>query len=204
VSRGAFEAAAGIILASASPRRKELLGSTGIAYRVIPSLVDEPAPGPGETPGGYALRMARRKARDVSSRHPGSFVLGADTVVAVGDFILGKPEDEADAVRMISMLAGREHTVVTGCCLIGPTGEIAWEDAPASKVTFAALTEDAIAAYAATGEPMDKAGGYAIQGLGAFMIARVEGSYTNVVGLPLNETIGALALLGAVAVRGPG
>jgi len=200
---GAFKETADIVLASASPRRKELLGSLGVAYRVIPSLVDEPEPDAAETPGGYALRMARLKARDVAWGHPGSYVLGADTVVAVGGHILGKPRDEADARRMLAMLAGREHTVVTGCCLVGPDGQTVWEEAPASRVTFAALTDEAIAAYAATGEPLDKAGGYAIQGLGAFMIARVEGSYTNVVGLPLAEVVELLRTYGVIVPRKP-
>lgn len=200
---GAFKNTADIILASGSPRRRELLESTGMAFRIIPSTVDEPPADAGETPGGYALRMARLKARDVAWGHPGSFVLGADTVVAVGEFILGKPTDVEDAKRMLAMLSGREHTVVTGCVLIGPTGEVDWEDAPASKVTFARLTNEAIAAYVATGEPMDKAGGYAIQGLGAFMIARVDGSYTNVVGLPLAEVIKVLASYGVTVPRRP-
>lgn len=196
---GAFKETADIVLASASPRRKELLGSLGVAYRVIPSLVDEPEPDAAETPGGYALRMARLKARDVAWGHPGSFVLGADTVVAVGGHILGKPKDQEDARRMLGMLAGREHTVVTGCCLVGPGGQTLWEEAPASRVTFTPLADEAIAAYAATGEPLDKAGGYAIQGQGAFMIAKVEGSYTNVVGLPLAEVAGVLSRLGLIA-----
>ncbi|GFK92746.1 Septum formation protein Maf [Fundidesulfovibrio magnetotacticus] len=202
MSNGAFVERADIVLASASPRRKELLGSLGIAYRVIPSLVDEPDPDPAETPGGYALRMARLKARDVAWGHPGSYVLGADTVVAVGGHILGKPRDQADSRRMTAMLAGREHTVVTGCCLIGPGGAALWEEAVSSRVTFARLTEEAIAAYAATKEPMDKAGGYAIQGLGAFMIERIEGSYTSVVGLPLAEVVAVLAAHKAIAARG--
>ena len=203
MSIGTFRETADIILASGSPRRKELLESTGINFRIIPSVVDEPAPDASETPGGYALRMALLKARDVALGHPGSYVLGADTVVAIGDFILGKPRDEADAQRMLAMLSGREHIVVTACVLVAPTGEIAWEQAGTSKVTFATLTEEAIAAYVATREPMDKAGGYAIQGLGAFMIARVEGSYTNVVGLPVSEVIKILASYGAIVPRNP-
>jgi septum formation protein len=201
VGKGAFREKADIVLASASPRRLELLGSTGIAFRVIPSTVDEPPAEGGETPGGYALRMARLKARDVALAHPGSWVLAADTVVAVGDHILGKPVDVEDAKRMLAMLSGREHTVVSGCVLVGPTGETAWEEAPASRVTFAELSEEAIAAYVATGEPMDKAGGYAIQGLGAFMIARVEGSYTNVVGLPVAEVLRELLQVKAAGTR---
>jgi len=198
VGIGAFKESADIILASGSPRRRELLDSMGISFRIIPSTVDEPPADSGETPGGYALRMARLKARDVAWGHPGSFVLGADTVVAVGEFILGKPTDMEDAKRMLAMLSGREHTVVTGCVLIGPDGQTAWEEAVASKVTFALLSEEAIAAYVATGEPMDKAGGYAIQGLGAFMITKVDGSYTNVVGLPLAEFVNVFQRLGMV------
>ncbi|MFZ5427039.1 MAG: Maf family protein [Thermodesulfobacteriota bacterium] len=201
MEKGAFREKADIVLASGSPRRKELLGSTGVEFRVIPSIVDEPPADPGETPGGYAMRMARLKARDVAWGHPGSYVLGADTVVAVGGHILGKPVDAADARRMLAMLSGREHSVVTGCCLVGPSGEVVWEDAPVSKVTFADVSEEAIAAYVATGEPMDKAGGYAIQGLGAFMIEKVEGSYTNVVGLPLSHLLQTLSSLGALAPR---
>ena len=203
MSKGAFKETADIVLASGSPRRKELLGSTGIGFRIVVSSVEEPEPTLGETPGGYALRMARMKARDVAAGQAGSWVLGADTVVAVGEHVLGKPADVEDAKRMLAMLSGREHTVVTGCCLIGPDGENAWEEAVASKVTFADLSEEAIAAYVATGEPMDKAGGYAIQGQGAFMIARVEGSYTNVVGLPLNETVAELSVRQAIKVALP-
>jgi len=198
VGVGAFKATADIVLASGSPRRNELLGSTGVDFRIVVSGVDEPAADAGETPGGYALRMARMKTLDVAASCAGAYVLGADTVVAVGDFILGKPVDVDDARRMLGMLSGREHTVVTACCLIGPEGETVWEEALSSKVTFATLTEEVIAAYVATSEPMDKAGGYAIQGLGAFMIARVEGSYTNVVGLPLAEVVEVLKRGGVI------
>lgn len=203
MAQGAFRETADIVLASGSPRRRELLGLTGAAFRVEPSAVEEPEPDADEPPGGYALRMARLKARDVAKANPGSYVLGADTVVAVGGMILGKPRDEADARRMLAMLSGREHAVVTGCCLIGPDGEVAWELAPVSKVTFARLTEEAMAAYAATGEPLDKAGSYAIQGLGAFMIAGIEGSYTNVVGLPLAEVVEILRTYGVIIPRNP-
>lgn len=201
MGKGAFRETADIILASGSPRRRELLGGTGIGFTVAVSSVDEPAPEAGETPGGYALRMAGLKARDVAHAHPGSYVLAADTVVAVGEFILGKPKDVEDAERMLALLSGRQHIVVTGCVLVGPDGEVAWEDAPVSKVTFAEIPEEAIAAYVATGEPMDKAGGYAIQGLGAFMIARVDGSYTNVVGLPLSDCLKIFLTLGAAEPR---
>lgn len=198
---GAFANTADIVLASASPRRKELLASTGVDFDVVVSAVEEPAPDEGETPGGYALRLACLKARDVARIRPGAFVLGADTVVAVGEHILGKPVDKDDAARMISLLAGREHTVVTACCLLGPDGEPVWAEPVSTLVRFGPLTPQTIASYAATGESLDKAGGYAIQGLGGFMIESIDGSYSNVVGLPLAETVHALALAGAICPR---
>jgi len=201
VSTGAFRETSPIILASGSPRRKELLQSTGIGFTIIASRVAEPAPTPNESSAGYALRMARLKAASVAAAHPGAFILSADTVVAVDGVILGKPQDAADARRMLGMLSGRAHLAATGCVLANPQGSIAWEEAFTSRVTFIALSKEMIAAYAATGEPLDKAGGYAIQGLGAFMIAQIEGSYTNVVGLPVAEVVRALLSLGAVAPR---
>ena len=198
---GAFRSIRTLILASGSPRRKDLLGSTGITFEIVPSSVLEPDPDQGETPGGYALRLARMKARDVASRYRGAFVLGCDTVVAVGEAILNKPRDAADARRMLALLSGRDHTVVTACHLAGDTGETAWDAAVATTVTMTDLTDAAIAAYVATGEPMDKAGSYAIQGLGGFMVAGISGSYTNVVGLPLAETVQALTSLGVIGVR---
>ena len=202
-STGAFKATARIVLASGSPRRRELLGSTGVAFDIVVSDVAEPDPEPGEAPEAYALRMARLKTLDVAAACPGAWILGADTVVALEGLILGKPVDVSDARRMLGLLSGREHAVVTGCCLVGPDGRMAWEAAPRSLVTFAELSPEAVAAYAATGEPLDKAGAYAIQGLGAFMIARVEGSYTNVVGLPLAEVVGTLCSLGVLAPARP-
>ena len=198
---GPFKALAPLVLASGSPRRKELLGSTGVAFEIVVSDVAEPDAEPGEAPRDYALRMARLKARDVAAGRPGAWVLGADTVVAVEGHILGKPVDVSDARRMLAMLSGRTHVVVTGCCLIGPDGRTAWEYAMPSTVTFAALSQEAIAAYAATGEPLDKAGGYAVQGQGAFMIQAIEGSYSNVMGLPLAETVQALSRLGTIISR---
>jgi len=145
--------------------------------------------------------MARLKVLGVAASHPGAFILGADTVVAVDNIILGKPRDTADARRMLGMLAGRGHIVATGCALADSRGKVVWAEAFTSHVTFTPLTDEAIAAYAATGEPLDKAGGYAIQGLGAFMIAAIKGSYTNVVGLPLAEVVAALLSLNATLPR---
>ncbi len=198
---GAFTTAAPIILASGSPRRRELLASAGLDFRVLPSGVEEPDPAPGEAPEAYGLRLARLKARDVAARNPGSFVLAADTVVAVDAQILNKPVDAADARRMLGLLAGREHRVVSACCLVGPDGATAWEYAQPTLVRFAPVSAEAIAAYVRTGECMDKAGGYAIQGLGAFMIESIQGSYTNVVGLPLAEVVEVFKTRGAIAPR---
>ncbi len=200
---GPFRSIRTLILASGSPRRKDLLGSTGIEFEIVPATAEEPTPDQGETPGGYALRMAAMKAQEIAARYPGIFILGCDTVVAVGEAILGKPRDEADARRMLALLSGRDHTVVTGCHLTGTDGETAWDAAVTTTVTMAPLTEAAIAAYVATQEPMDKAGAYAIQGMGGFMVAAINGSYSNVVGLPLAETVQALTQLGIIEVRKP-
>jgi len=201
VNIGAFVETSPIILASGSPRRKELLQSTGVSFQIIASCVTEPAPTPDESPAGYALRMARLKAASVAATHPGNFILSADTIVAVDGAILGKPRDTDDARRMLEMLSGRDHVVATGCVLTDLRGVIVWDEAFTSRVTFTPLSAEMIAAYAATGEPLDKAGGYAIQGLGAFMIARIEGSYTNVVGLPVAEVLRALLSVRAVTPR---
>ncbi|EPR37050.1 Septum formation protein Maf [Desulfovibrio sp. X2] len=198
-----FQETRDIVLASASPRRLELLGSLGLRFEVQPSRAEEPAPKPGEEPAAYALRMAGLKTLEVAARFPHAVVLGADTVVAVREddggpghdagieHILGKPSDEADARRMLGLLAGRTHAVVTGCVLAIPGREpVAF--AVSTAVTMGAYSAETLAAYAATGEPLDKAGAYAIQGRGAFLVTRVEGSYTNVVGLPLGEVVKVL------------
>uniref|UniRef100_I2Q2Z4 dTTP/UTP pyrophosphatase n=1 Tax=Desulfovibrio sp. U5L TaxID=596152 RepID=I2Q2Z4_9BACT len=187
-----------IILASASPRRRELLALTGLAFTVLPSPAEEPAPDLGEVPAAYAARMARLKAAAVAGIHPDAVVLGADSIVAVGDVILGKPEDAANARRMLTLLSGRTHQVVTGCALfgLGPDPEVF---TVSTDVTMATIPESAIAAYVATGEPMDKAGAYAIQGGAAAFVTSICGSYTNVVGLPLAEVLARLRHAGAVA-----
>ena len=186
-----YRATRDIVLASASPRRLELLQGLGISFRVVPSTCPEPPPEGHEKPEAYAMRMALQKALEVAALHPGSLVIGADTVVAVGGQMLGKPVDEADARRMLGLLAGREHLVATGCALVPPDGP-ARTFAVGTRVTMIDPGPAALAAYAATGEPLDKAGAYAIQGQGAFLVRSVEGSYTNVVGLPLAEVLEAL------------
>ena len=181
-----------LILASASPRRAELLRGAGIEVDVRPADVDESVQA-GESPDRYASRVALATARAISQHVPGRFVLGADTVVVVDDRILGKPTDSADARQMLRMLSGRTHLVITAVILIcgaGLPGETADARVERTDVEFASLSDDEIDWYAATGEPMDKAGGYAIQGLASRFVTRIEGSYSNVVGLPVSLVYG--------------
>jgi septum formation protein len=178
-----------LILASASPRRQELLRNAGINFVVQPADIPE-VPQPGEAPQTFAERVARDKARTVHRQRPDDFVLGADTVVIVDEHILNKPESAQDATRMLRLLSGRCHLVMTAVCLMGPEekhGSGAFEDVrtETTRVFFDSLDEADIAAYIATGEPMDKAGAYGIQGFASRWIPRVEGCYFNVVGLPV-------------------
>lgn len=198
---GAFRETMDIVLASGSPRRRDMLEGLGIRFRIEPSRAEEPAPEPGEEPEDYAIRMADMKAAEVAGRFPASVVLGADTVVAIDHHVLGKPLDHADALRMLSLLAGRTHLVVTGCALYMPDGS-SKRFAAHTDVTMLDPGPEALAAYAATGEPDDKAGAYAIQGQGAFLVRHVEGSYTNVVGLPLARVVETLREFGAVVPSG--
>jgi septum formation protein len=173
-----------LILASASPRRRELLTQTGYTFEVHPAHVNED-PHPDEDPIAYVVRLARDKAQAVFAdvNDPEAIVLGADTTVTLDGDILAKPEDAADAARMLRLLSGRTHRVITGVAVATAKGtEVAAE---VTGVQFLTLGHDEISAYIATGEPMDKAGAYGIQGLAAKWIPRVEGCYFNVVGLPL-------------------
>jgi septum formation protein len=171
-----------IVLASASPRRQELLRNAGIAFEVQPAHIPED-PHPGETAKACAERLAREKALAVARLRPHDCVLGADTVVVIDGQLLGKPSDAADAGRMLRMLSGREHQVITGVCLaVGGKASVASET---TIVTVSGITDQDIADYVASGEPMDKAGAYAIQGIASRWIPRIEGDYSNVVGLPV-------------------
>jgi len=187
-----------IVLASASPRRRELLAQVGITIRSYAAAIDE-AILPGETPAAHVIRLSDAKAHAVAARHdvPGRWFIGSDTVVVCDGTILGKPADDQDAASMLANLAGREHQVVSGYAVHDRLTGDTLSDAVTTRVWFKPLTASAIAAYLATGEPFDKAGAYAIQGIGAFMVARIEGSYPNVVGLPLCEVLAALEKLGA-------
>jgi len=169
-----------LILASRSPRRREILTCAGIPHLVRPAEVDETIRD-GESAAVYVKRVARAKAEAVE----GDVVLGADTVVVVGSEILGKPADQADARRMLRSLAGREHIVMTGICLRSAKGVV--EHAESTTVRFLPLSAEEIDTYVASGEPMDKAGAYAIQGLASKFIDRIEGCYFNVVGLPVSK-----------------
>lgn len=185
-----------IILASASPRRKDLLGRLGLRFVVAPSCIDEVLEN-GEKPEAHVRRLARAKAAEVARQYPSTWVLGADTIVVIDDAILGKPTDTAEARSMLARLQGRFHTVFTGYAILN-TGcpERESVGCVASSVYIRELSPEEIAGYVQSGEPMDKAGSYAIQGLGSGIVERVAGSYTNVVGLPLCEVASDLKALG--------
>lgn len=175
-----------LVLASASPRRRELLQQIGLKFQVIPSQAEEHVLA-GETPEEHVVRLSLDKATEVANREniSGRWFIGSDTIVLSDNKILGKPRDEVHAKEMLKQLSGREHRVLSGYAVIDrQTGEQRSE-AVSTKVWFRQLTEGEITGYIATGEPADKAGAYAIQGLGVCFVARIEGSYTNVVGLPL-------------------
>ncbi len=189
-----------VVLASQSPRRRELLASVGVSVEVRPSTTDESVR-PGEVADAYVRRLAREKAEAVPASE-GELVLAADTAVVLGSEILGKPRDEADAHRMLRALSGSTHVVLTGVHARvhpGPAGEIRSETiAVSSAVRFVTLSDERIAWYVATGEPLDKAGAYAVQGAGGSLVRGIAGSVSNVVGLPLAETLALLGRLGLV------
>jgi septum formation protein len=182
-----------LILASASPRRKALLGAAGLRFDIIESGISEMRAA-GESGPDYALRIACEKALTVSARVPNALVLGADTIVVCDDEILVKPNDADEARRMLATLSGRTHTVVTAYALAS-AGAILEAVPITSHVTFHPLSDAQINRYVATGEPLDKAGAYGIQGKGADFIATVMGSRDNVMGLPVREVLAALARL---------
>jgi septum formation protein len=188
--------ASDIILASASPRRIALLAQIGLMARVRPSRLgdDGEAVQPGESPEAHATRLAEAKARDVAAELGRGLVIGADTIVVRDGRILGKPRDAAEAQRFLLSLAGRTHQVVTGVAVVEAATGVAVVEASVTAVTMRAFAASEAALYVATGEPMDKAGAYGIQGRGALLVERIAGDYYTVVGLPL-------ALLGALLAR---
>jgi septum formation protein len=171
-----------LILASSSPRRRELLTQAGISFCVESIDIDE-SHRSGETPIAYTLRLAREKAEAIFVAHPTSTVLGADTIVVCDAEILGKPADAADAARMLRLLSNRSHQVITGVAILSPQGTVT--RAETTTVVMREILEKEIETYIATGEPMDKAGAYAIQGGAAKFVVQIEGDYTNIVGLPV-------------------
>jgi septum formation protein len=172
-----------LVLASSSPRRAELLRNAGIDFTIHASHVPE-FPNPGEAPVDYVRRLAREKAQAIAPHHPGKFILGADTTVIVDHHMLEKPADNADTDRMLRLLSGRAHQVTTGVCLITPDGRTDVRS-ETTQVTFAPLTDDEIRFYISTGEPVDRAGAYAIQGYASRWVTAISGCYFNVVGLPV-------------------
>jgi septum formation protein len=183
-----------IVLASASPRRQELLRNAGISFTVQPANIDE-TPLPGELPQAYPERLAQEKALAVFPTHPQDYVLGADTIVVIDGCILGKPRDNVDARRMLRSLSARTHAVITGVCLVSAKHkQIASET---TLVTMCEISDDEIQAYVSSGDPMDKAGAYGIQGVASRWISHIEGDYSNVVGLPVSRVYSMLRQAGA-------
>ena len=176
-----------LVLASGSPRRRELLAAAGLAFEVRPASIDE-TPHPGEAPGPYVERLAREKAR--AAWRDGELTLGADTTVVIDGEILAKPADPDEAARMIGKLAGREHQVLTGFCVFD--GERARSGVETTRVSFRPMSPEEIDEYSRSGEPLDKAGGYGIQGLASKYVGRIEGCYFNVVGLPVSRVYAVL------------
>ena len=195
-----------LILASSSPRRQELLRNAGIPFVVeVTNVLEQPLP--GERPKDMVERLAREKAIVAHTKHPGCWIVGADTTVVIDEHILEKPRDAKDAARMLRLLAGRTHQVITGICLLPPSTvrelatKLGMEEEVCSEttaVTMTPISEQEIQSYIATGDPMDKAGAYGIQGIASRWIARIEGDYFNVVGLPISLVYRMLREHGAI------
>ena len=177
-----------LILASASPRRKEMLANLGLEFEVLAAGVDEVVQH-GESPEEFVLRAAIEKASDIAAKHPDAWVLGADTIVEYQGEILGKPKDAYEAQKLLIRLSGQKHRVFTGFCLLHEQDNLSASRVVITEVYFVPFPEKIAAAYVATGEPLDKAGAYGIQGRGGVLVEKINGSYSNVVGLPLAETI---------------
>ncbi|MFH1079213.1 MAG: Maf family protein [Pseudomonadota bacterium] len=192
-----LQLSAPFILASASPRRIELLQRLGLDFTVIPSGVDETFR-QSESPPAHTLRLSAEKAGLIAAAYPGSWVLGADTIVVIDSDVLGKPADPAEARQMLKKLSARTHTVFTGFTLARQEAQIAVGEVIESTVLFREIARDEMTWYVNSAEPYDKAGAYAVQGMGAFFIREIRGSYTNVMGLPLCEVVDVLKKVGAV------
>jgi septum formation protein len=198
-----FTTLAPLILASSSPRRQQMLQGLGLEFTVVTAEVDETALA-GEVPAAFADRLARAKARAVAADHPDAWVLGADTVVTVDGLILGKPRDPDEAFTMLRRLSGRRHQVLSAFCLCSFARKVEAGEVDTTGVTFITASEKLLAAYVASGEPMDKAGAYGIQGLGAVLVRGIEGSCATVIGLPLDRVIALLLQYRVIAPRRDG
>lgn len=185
-----------LVLASASPRRKRLLNQINLPFRSVTSRVSEG--GLMGDPTEVSCVLAEKKAVQISSKTSASWILGADTIVAADNIMLGKPGDAGGARQMLHILSGREHSVITGFCILNPSGVVSHLEAVTTLVRIKDLSKQEIEAYISTGEPFGKAGSYAIQGIGSFMVKGISGSYTNVVGLPIYALIKTLVSLGAL------
>lgn len=183
-----FQSEARLILASTSPRRRILLQTLGLEFEIIEAGIEE-RPEAGETPCEFVMRAACDKAAAVSSANHASWVLGADTVVVHGNRILGKPKDPGEALNVLLSLSGQKHQVHTGFCLKNTEAQVSVSRMITTEVYFFNFSREIAAAYVATGEPLDKAGAYGIQGIGGFLVEKINGSYSNVVGLPLCEVM---------------
>ena len=189
-----------LILASKSPRRRYLLEQAGIGFSVIPSNLDENSI-PLSSPKTYVRHLAEAKAKDVSVRYTDSWVIGADTMVFIDDTMLGKPGSRSEARKMLRRLSGRSHQVLTGYCICCQTADRLFSETVITDVFIKELTELQIDWYISSGEPFDKAGAYAIQGIGSFLVKHIQGSYTNVVGLPVCEVVEFLIDAGVVKLE---
>ena len=190
-SPGMFTACCPIILASSSPRRQEFLSLLGLEHRVVPAIVDE-IPATGESPRGFARRMAVAKAEQLATAFPESCVIGADTVVTLDQTLFGKPSNRHEALNTLKRLQGQTHQVITGFAVLMKQRAIAELGTTTTLVTFDTFADEILQAYVDSGEPMDKAGAYGIQGKGTFLIRSITGSYSNVVGLPVNDVVQTL------------
>ena len=189
-----------LILASKSPRRRDLLEQAGLEFSVIPSNLDENSM-PLSSPESYVKRLAEAKAKDISHRYPDCWVIGADTIVIIDNTILGKPGSLPEARKMLRSLSGKTHQVLTGYCICCESIGRLFSDTMKTDVFVKNLTKTQVEWYLNTGEPFDKAGAYAIQGIGTFLVKHINGSYTNVVGLPVCEVLEFLINEGVVELR---
>lgn len=189
-----------LVLASSSPRRHQFFRDLGLVFRIVLPQGNEPRPERGEPPAQYALRTASEKGEGVTKQCPDSVVLAADTIVVLGKSILGKPENEKEALAMLKQLSGRTHSVITAVSVHIPGAEHQAFYCK-SAVTFHAWHHDVLEAYARSGESLDKAGGYAVQGLGSFLIQSIKGSWTNVVGLPVTKVTELLLKQGVLQTQ---